>query len=133
MASVLLRLLCAVLFIWQPMNFAAQAEMTLPSLSFRGPVASLEFAVHAAVAALAAAAGLALWQDRPHGPMLANLALVAMAAVSVQSLYWSSLPSQTSPGTELPLALLAVLHSAAWIAFLNRSERVRRIRSAEGR
>jgi hypothetical protein len=122
--TVLLRLLCAVLFIWQPMRFAGELARTLPSLDFRGPAAVLELIGHGAVAALSTAAGWSLWHSRPHGPPLATVALLALAAVSVQSLYFSTLPSQTRPGTELPLAALAVAHSAAWIVYLRWSSKV---------
>jgi hypothetical protein len=111
-------LLCVVLFIWQPMNFAASVSQTLPTISFRGPLTLLELIVHGLVAAMSAAAGWALWHSRPHGPNLAILAVSAMVAVSVQSLYWSTLPSQTQPGTEFPLALFASAHGVFWIGFL---------------
>ena len=100
------------------MNFAAAVSMTLPTMSFRGPLAALELFAHGMVAALSVSAGWALWHSRPHGPNLAVLALSAMAAVSVQSLYWSTLPSQVQPGTELPLALFALAYAAFWIGFL---------------
>jgi hypothetical protein len=115
---LLRRLLCAVLMVWQPMNFAAAVSMTLPTMSFRGPLAAFELMAHGLVAALSASAGWALWHSRPHGPNLAILALSAMAGVSVQSLYWSTLPSQVQPGTEFPLALLALAHATFWIGFL---------------
>jgi len=115
---LLRHILAALLMVWQPSNFAASVSMTLPTMSFRGPLAALELIVHGLVAALSVAAGWALWHSRPHGPSLAVLALSAMAAVSVQSLYWSTLPSQVQPGTELPLALFAVAHAVFWIGFL---------------
>jgi hypothetical protein len=121
MSRLLLRLLCVVLFVFQPMTFAVELTQALPMLSFRGPVALLELVVHGIVAALSCAAGWSLWNSLPHGPGLARLALTCMAAVSVQSLYWSALPSQTRPGSELPLAVLAIAHSVAWIAFLYRT------------
>ena len=100
------------------MNFAAAVNLTLPTMSFRGPLAAFELFVHGLVAALSVAAGLALWHSRPHGPNLAILASSAMAAVSVQSLYWSTLPSQVQPGTELALALFALANAAFWIGLL---------------
>jgi hypothetical protein len=115
---LLRRLLAAVLLIWQPLNFAAAASSALPMMAFRGPLAAIELLVHGLIAALSVAAGSALWHSRPHGPGLATLALGGIAASSVQSLYWSTLPSQTQPGTEFPLAAFAVVHSALWIAFL---------------
>jgi hypothetical protein len=132
MSSVLLRLLCAILFIWQPMNFAAELALTMPSLHFRGPLATLELTADGIVAALSAAAGWSLWIARPHGPALAKLALVGMAAVSVQSQYWSMLPGQTSPGAQLPIALVAVGHSVFWLIYLRRSSAVRRISALDG-
>jgi hypothetical protein len=48
----------------------------------------------------------------------AIVALILSAAVSVQSLYWSRLPHQTPPGAQLPLATIAVAHTAAWVAYL---------------
>jgi hypothetical protein len=117
-ARLLQRILAVVLFIWQPLNFAAAASSALPMMSFRGPLAAIELLSHGLVAALSAAAGWALWHSRPHGPGLAMLALIGVAVSSVQSLYWSALPSQTQPGTEFPLAIFAVAHSLLWIVIL---------------
>lgn len=118
-------LLCLVLAVWRPLNFAADAMMTLPSLGMRGPLALAELIAHGGVAVLGVMAAMALWNQRPHGASLARTAVVLSAAVSVQSLYWSILPSQTKPGDELPLAILAVAHAAVWLLFLSRPGRVR--------
>lgn len=131
MFRLLRRVLGAVLLIWQPMTFAAAASSALPMMAFRGPLAATELLVHGLVAALCVAAGWALWHSRPHGPGLAILALAGIAASSVQSLYWSTLPSQTQPGTEFPLAAFAVAHSAVWIAFLYRTSLVASISDHE--
>lgn len=121
--------LCAVLLLWQPLAFASEAATTLPSLGMRGLPALLELIVHGAVAAISVAAASALWNARPHGPALAAVALACAAAADVQRLYWSILPSQTKPGDELPLALLTVVHSAAWLMFLRWKAR-RHLRSS---
>jgi hypothetical protein len=120
-----LLLLCVDLFIWEPMKLAREVSATLGSVAMRGPVAVLELAAHAAVAALAVAAAWALWIGNPRSPVFAALALGASAAADVQSLYWSVLPANTMPGDRLPLALTAIAHAAGWMAYLRKSRRVR--------
>jgi hypothetical protein len=122
-------LLAGILGAWVPLNFSAELATTLPSIGMRGPLAVLELTAHGAATALSVAAGYALWLRRPHGPMLARAALVINALVAVQRHYWSILPSQTMPGDELWLSIAAVLHSAVWLVFLQRSARVRDIAS----
>lgn len=112
--------LCAVLILWRPFNFAIELPSALPSLGMRGIAGALELLFHGAVAALAIAAVRALMGELPIGPPLAAAALVASAAASVQSLYWSALPNQTVPGSELPLAAFAIVHASAWLIYLRR-------------
>jgi len=118
-------LLSLILLVWYPLNFAAELLKTLPSIGMRGPVAALELVLHGLVAATCVAAGWSLRQGAAAGPALARIALIAVAITAVQSLYWSLLPGQTKPGDELPLALLAIAHSTAWLMYLHRSSRVR--------
>jgi hypothetical protein len=117
--------LCAALLLWRPLDFALELPMAAPSLGMRGAAGVLELVFHGAVAALAVAAVRALWSGVPGAPLLAGAALVASAAATVQSLYWSVLPHQTVPGDELPLAAVAVAHAAAWLVYLRRSQRIR--------
>lgn len=119
--------LCVILFVWAPASFAAELGTTLPSLWMRGPLAILELGAHGLVTAVSVAAGWALWQRRPHGPPLARTALIGLAAVGVQSVYWSMLPTQTPPGSELPLAALTVGHAVLWLVYLHCSSTVRAI------
>ena len=119
-----LLVLSAYLLVWQPMRFAAEVTASLPSLDMRGAPGMLELTAHAFVTALAAAAGWALWIVNPRAPSLTAIALVATAAATVQSLYWTRLPENTIPGDRLPLAVLTVLHNGGWIAYLRRSRRV---------
>ena len=125
MGNLTLVLLCFILFAWTPVNFAAEVTATLPSIEMRGPLAIVELCAHGAAAVLSVAAGWSLWNGRAHAPGLARLALVMAAGVSVQSVYWSLLPRQTPPGSELPLAALAVAHAALWLLYLQRSARIR--------
>jgi hypothetical protein len=118
-------LLGFVLCVWTPARFAIELGATLPSIGMRGPLAVLELLAHGGIAAASAAAGWALWTGRPPARPLARFALMASAAQTVQALYWSVLPQQTPPGSELPLASLALAHAALWLIFLSRSARVR--------
>lgn len=118
-------LLCFILFVWAPWSFSMELGVSLPSLGMRGPLAIVELAAHFAATALAVAAGWSLWLRRPHGPMLARVAVIALALIWIQSLYWTVLPRQTSPGSELPLAALSIAHAAVWLAYLHRSARIR--------
>jgi hypothetical protein len=112
-------LLCFILFVWAPWSFSIELGVSLPSLGMRGPLAILELAAHFAATALAVAAGWSLWLRRPHGPMLARVAVIGLAVVAVQSLYWTVLPRQTS------LAALSIAHAAVWLLYLHRSNRIR--------
>ena len=120
-------LLAAFLMAWEPMRIAAEYASAIGSVGMRGPTAILELLGHAAIAAFCVASGWALWNGNPAGATLARYAVAASAAVSVQSLYWSSLPHQTMPGERLPFAILALAHATAWIVYLKRSRRVRAI------
>jgi hypothetical protein len=120
-----LLVLCGYLALWQPLVFASQVSGTLGSLAMRWPIGVIELAAHAGVAALAVAAGRALWIENPGAPVLAEVALAACAAMSVQSLYWTWLPDNTMPGDRLPLAVVAIAHAAGWMTYLRRSRRVR--------
>lgn len=122
-----LLVLCAVLVLWRPLDFAFELPSALPSLGMRGAAGAIELLFHGAVAALSVAAARALWSALPAGPPFAAWALIASAAASIQSLYWSVLPHQTSPGSELPLATLAGAHAVLWLVYLKRSRRVREI------
>jgi hypothetical protein len=122
MARGWLLLLCAYLLVWVPINFAAELATSLPGLGFRGPLAVLELVVHALAAALAVAAGLALWRGSSD-TTLAAAAVVVAAAIAIQSLYWTTLPGQTMPGDKLPLSILAAAHAAAWVWYLRRRGR----------
>jgi len=124
MGRIWLLLLCAVLMLWQPLNFAVEASSSLTTLGMRGAFGAVELVVHGAVAAVSVAAGWALWQSSPGGPKLARVAVIAIAAVGIQSLYATALPSNVFPSDRLPLAVLTIAHSAAWLAYLRRSARI---------
>jgi len=131
MRHVWLLLLCGVLLVWQPLSFAGEASATFTTLGMRGLRGVVELAAHGAVCAVSVAAGWALWQSSPGGPKLARMAVIAMAVTGVQSLYATVLPTNTFPSDRLPLAVLTVAHSAAWLAYLWRSRRIYAIENPE--
>ena len=119
-------LLSAFLLVWVPANFAAELLSSLPGLAARGAPAVIELIAHGAVAALAAAAGIAVRTDSSSALPLAALAVAAATVVAVQSLYWSFLPQQTMPGDRLPLAGSNLAHGAAWLLYFRRRARFSR-------
>ena len=119
-------LLSAYLLVWVPLNFAALASRSLPSLASRGSAAVVELALHAAAAILCAAAGWMLRVGNVAGRRLAGVALIANAAATIQALHVSALPRDVSPGLPLPLTIVVSIHTLAWLAYLSRSRGLRR-------
>ena len=117
------RLVCAYLLIWIPMNYAAEVFGTLPSLDMRGGAAIVELAFHGAVSLAAATAGWMLLSGTPAGPRAAAVAIVAAAAASIQSVFWTVLPRDVAPGQALPLAGVTLAVAAFWLLILRRAGR----------
>jgi hypothetical protein len=120
-----LLLLCAFLFVWEPLRFADDLSGSIGTLAMRGTPGVVELAAHAAIAIVSAAAAWGLWIRNPRAPMLASIAVAASAMATVQSLYWTYLPGSAVPGEALPLSIAAIAHAAGWIAYLRKSRRVR--------
>jgi hypothetical protein len=90
---------------------------------YRGLVPAFELAIHGVIAALAAAAGLAIWNHAPAARNLGTVAIVASAARTVQSLYFSRLPNNVVPGDERTIAVATVVIAAIALTIISRSER----------
>lgn len=112
-----MKALVAVLLIAiEPLRFSNELLSVLSTITFRGPLAMTELAVHAGVAALCVMAGFALLNDAPDKRRIATLAIVVSFVRVVQSTWWSALPSNTMPGDEpLTVSIAAV---AATLALL---------------
>ena len=96
-----MKTLVAVLLIaLEPLHFAGELVIVLPTITYRGWVAFLEVAVHAGVAALCVMAGFALLNGSPDARRVATIAVLASVLRVAQSTYWSALPSNTIPGDE---------------------------------
>jgi hypothetical protein len=120
-------LLSVFLFCWEPLRLAGELTASIGTMGMRGVPGAIELAAHAVVAALAVAAGWGLWIENPHSPWLAAIAVAGSAGVSIQSVWWSSLPGNTVPGERVPISLMALAHAAGWMVFLRRSRRVRAV------
>ena len=115
---ILGQLLSSYLLIWAPGTFAMEALTVMPSIGVRGPVAWIELAVHGIVAVACAAGGRMLRIDSPAGPAVAAAGVAARAVISLQSLFWTALPRDVSPGTGLPLALLTCVNAIFWLVVI---------------
>lgn len=120
-----LLILCAYLVVWQPISFASEVTTALQTLGMRGWGGVVELVAHAAVTAIAVAAGWGLWVGNPAAPSMSAVAVLLCAAASVQSLFWTRLPHDVVPGDRMPLALLAMAHATGWMMYLRKSRRVR--------
>jgi hypothetical protein len=104
------------------MNFAGEALTVLPSIGYRGLLPALELSTHGVVAAVAAAAGLALWNAAPAARRLGTVGIIASAIRTVQSLYFSTLPTNVVPGDEPTIAVAAAVVATIALVIINRSE-----------
>ena len=105
----MIRIVAALLLVWEPLNFAVEALTVLPTILYRGWPAVTELAAHGMVAAVATSAALALWNTTSAARRLASIAIVLSVARTVQATWWSALPSATVPGSEPLIVLLAIL------------------------
>jgi hypothetical protein len=113
--GILAQLLSSYLLIWAPGTFAMELLTALPSIGVRGPAAWIELTVHGVVAVTCAVGGRMLRNASPAGPAVAAAGVVMRAVISLQSLFWTTLPRDVAPGTHLPLALLTCANAALWL------------------
>jgi hypothetical protein len=107
------------LLCWIPFTFATELLASMPSLHMRGSPAVIELGVHAAVAMLCATAGWMLWTRAPAGFAAAVAGIVSVAAIRIQSLFWTALPRNHAPGDRLPLAAVAAAAAVFWLALVS--------------
>lgn len=121
-----LLVLCVLLLVWQPLSLALVASSALHSLPIRGTGLALVLLARVFVAAFGIAAGLALLGRRSGAVTMAQIALVLSAAMDVFTYTTPFFPNNRAPG-ETPVYLAAsLIYSGVWLAYLVRSERVRR-------
>lgn len=114
----MLRIVALLLIVLEPLRFAGEVLRVLPSIVDRGAIAAIELLLHGLVALLSAGAGFALWNATPDARRISTIAIVALVARSVQSVYWSVLPDSTMPGDEAYSAGIAVAIGLAMLAVI---------------
>ena len=121
--AILRQLLSSYLLIWIPGTFAVELLNAFPSLGMRGRIAALELAVHGGIAMWCAVAGRMLRLGSPSAPAFAAVGVGLRAVASLQALFWSALPQNTAPGTQLPLVLFTCGTAAFWLLVIRRVSR----------
>ena len=116
MRRIAAQLLSSYLLIWAPGMFAVELLTALPSIGMRGPRAWIELGIHGLVAVVCAVAGRMIRMGAPSAQPMAVLGIVARAATSIQSLFWSVLPRDVAPGTPGPFTALACANAIVWLA-----------------
>jgi Protein of unknown function (DUF2569) len=127
-----LLILSRLLLVYQPVSLAISASAALASLPTRGPKVLVAIAVRVVVTGLSVAAGLALTNLAPAAVRLAKAALVASAACDLFILTTSFYPNNRPPGDTPYYVAASLAYHGIWLAYLSRSERVRRTYGLEG-
>ena len=120
-----LLVLCLLLLIWHPLNFAVAAAGALEALPLRGAPLALVLAARLLVTASGIAAGIALLARRPAAVTLAIIALALSAAADLFVYTTSYTPSNRLPGDTIWYIALSLVYHGAWLLYLVRSARVR--------
>lgn len=113
-----LLLLCLLLCVWEPLTLALSASAGISAITAGQTERGAFLAFRILVAGIGVAAGIAIWNGRPHAVALAKIALGLSAAGAVIRFVW--FPGNVPPGLRLPLALLSVAFNAAWYGYLTR-------------
>ncbi len=118
-------LLCLILTVWNPASLALRLASSVVNLSSTSTLTLLFLAARLVITSIGVAAGISLVMRRPWAVQLTKMALILFGAEAVVRLSTRVGLSEAPPGTRLPLAIVLVLHNAAWYAYLHKSRRVR--------
>jgi hypothetical protein len=120
-----LLLLCLILTVWNPATLALRLAASLSNLSSQTALSLMFVAVRLVITSIGVSAGLALLMRRPWAVQLTKLALMLFGIEAVVRLSTRVDLSEAPPGTRLPLAIVLIVHNAAWYLYLQKSKRVR--------
>lgn len=120
-----LYLLCLIFTVWNPASLAFRLASSAVNLSSTSTLTLLFLAARLVITSIGVAAGISLFMRRPWAVQLAKAALILFAAEAMVRLSTRIGLSEAPPGTRLPLAIVLVIHNAAWYAYLHKSRRVR--------
>ena len=121
-----LLLLCLLLTIGEPVSLALFAGSRAEGILVGGSLTiALILLARLFVTATGIAAGIALWTRRPHAVTLTRVALSLSTLEAVARLSSRYGVNTAPPGTRLPLALAIVAYNGGWLAYLQKSRRVK--------
>src|SRR6476661_6649686 len=120
-----LLVLCVVLLVWQPAQFAVAASTTINAVGVRGASVIVVFLARLVVTAFGAAAGFAIMRRRHAAIRMTITALIAIAVVDVFVELTSFFPSNRVPGDAPLYAAASAAFHGGWALYVARSSRVR--------
>ena len=120
-----LLILILLLTVWNPATLALHAASVIRDIGSRSTLSLLFLGARLVITSVGVAAGIALWLRRPGAVWLARLALMLFGIEAVARLSARVDLSTAPPGTHLPLAIVIIVHNAAWYLYLQISRRVR--------
>jgi hypothetical protein len=115
-----LTIVSALLIVGEPLGLALYASTVLPRILDRGAWAVLLLAMRLGIAAIAVAAGRALWHQRPGAITLARVALGLTGAGILLTSLSPVFPHNRPPGTTWPFVTAMLIYYAAWFTYLTR-------------
>jgi hypothetical protein len=124
-------LLCLILTVWNPATLALRLAASVSNLASQSTWSLLFVAARLVITSIGVAAGLALLMRRPWAVQLTKLALMLFGIETVVRLSTRVDLSEAPPGTRLPLAIVLIVHNAAWYLYLQKSRRVRALYGLE--
>jgi hypothetical protein len=120
-----LLILSRLLIVGHPLSLAVTAPSALNAISVRGAPVAIVLVVRLLVVAFGVAAGRALQNVRPSAVGLAKTALLMSAATDVFVYTTPYYPNNRLPGDTTLYVLASLAYHGLWLAYLQRSKRVR--------
>jgi hypothetical protein len=121
-----LLVLCVVLLVWQPAQFAAAATTAIEAVRVRGVGVVAVILAKLLVTAFGAAAGFAIMRRQQAAIRMTIAALVAAAALDPFIELTSFFPSNRPPGDAPFYAAASAVFYGGWALYMARSARARR-------
>jgi hypothetical protein len=122
-----LLVLSLALMVWQPLSLGLAASSALEAVALRGWPLMVVIAIRVAVAGFGIAAGLAILGRHPGAIAMAKASLALSAATDVFVYTTSYFPDNRIPGDTPYYVAGSLAYYSAWMTYLVRSKRVRRI------
>jgi hypothetical protein len=126
-----LLLLCFILTVWNPATLALRLSAAAANLASETSLSIVSLAARLIMTSMGMAAGLALIRRRSSAVPFTKVVLVLFALEGAVRLSTRIDLSDNPPGTRLPMALLLIVHNAAWFFYLQKSRRVRTVYGLE--